>query len=708
MVAARSANSDKFSLMRPTILNPLFADVTVLPGVGPKIAALIGRVAGPRVVDLILTPPANLIDRSARPAVAEAEHGQLATFLVTVDRHDPPPKGRRLPYKVICSDPTGFVTLVFFHARADYLQKALPEGAMRLISGKIEEFNGARQMVHPDYIADPDKPEDLPLHEPVYPLTAGLSAAVMRKAVVNALKRTPDLPEWQDSAWRSARQWSDWKSALADVHAPTAREDLSLTTPARMRLAYDELLANQLALMIIRKTRIKSKGRVINGDGRLRAKANASLPFELTQAQKHVLSEVFDDMKSSERMVRLIQGDVGSGKTIVAFLAMLNAIEIGSQAALMAPTEILARQHMESLSPLAKTAGVKIEILTGRDKGAGRAEKLARLAAGDIDILIGTHAVFQETVSFRDLAFAVIDEQHRFGVHQRILLTQKGPRPDLLVMTATPIPRTLALTAYGDMDVSQITEKPPGRKPVDTRTIPLTRLDDVIDGVKRAAAKGEQAYWVCPLVEESDILDITAAEERFESLKAVLGDRVGLVHGRMSAAQKDAAMERFYEGETSVLIATTVIEVGVNAPNATIMIIEHAERFGLAQLHQLRGRVGRSDKKSSCLLLYKAPLGETATARLKILRNTEDGFLIAEEDLRLRGAGDLLGAAQSGFPQFRLADLASHGELLAAARDDAKLIIERDLELTTDRGKALRVLLYLFNRDDAVKLLSAG
>jgi ATP-dependent DNA helicase RecG len=694
--------------MRPTILNPLFADVTVLPGVGPKIAALIGRVAGPRVVDLILTPPANLIDRSARPAVAEAEHGQLATFLVTVDRHDPPPKGRRLPYKVICSDPTGFVTLVFFHARADYLQKALPEGAMRLISGKIEEFNGARQMVHPDYIADPDKPEDLPLHEPVYPLTAGLSAAVMRKAVVNALKRTPDLPEWQDSAWRSARQWSDWKSALADVHAPTAREDLSLTTPARMRLAYDELLANQLALMIIRKTRIKSKGRVINGDGRLRAKANASLPFELTQAQKHVLSEVFDDMKSSERMVRLIQGDVGSGKTIVAFLAMLNAIEIGSQAAFMAPTEILARQHMESLSPLAKTAGVKIEILTGRDKGAGRAEKLARLAAADIDILIGTHAVFQETVSFRDLAFAVIDEQHRFGVHQRILLTQKGPRPDLLVMTATPIPRTLALTAYGDMDVSQITEKPPGRKPVDTRTIPLTRLDDVIDGVKRAAAKGEQAYWVCPLVEESDILDITAAEERFESLKAVLGDRVGLVHGRMSAAQKDAAMERFYEGETSVLIATTVIEVGVNAPNATIMIIEHAERFGLAQLHQLRGRVGRSDKKSSCLLLYKAPLGETATARLKILRNTEDGFLIAEEDLRLRGAGDLLGAAQSGFPQFRLADLASHGELLAAARDDAKLIIERDLELTTDRGKALRVLLYLFNRDDAVKLLSAG
>lgn len=694
--------------MRPTILNPLFADITALTGVGPKIAALIGRVAGPRIVDLLLTPPINMIDRSARPAIADAIQGQLATFLVTVDRHDPPPKGRRLPYKVVCSDETGFVTLAFFHARADYLEKVLPEGEQRLVSGKIEDFKGGRQIVHPDYIADPEKPDDMPMHEPVYPLTAGLSAAVMRKASRNALKRAPELSEWQDPSWRDARQWRSWLDAINTVHSPTSREDLSLLTPARMRLAYDELLANQLALIMVRNARVKKKGRAIDGDGRLTKKAKAALPFKLTKAQEVALDDVTEDMRLPERMVRLVQGDVGSGKTVVAFLAMLNAIETGAQAALMAPTEILARQHLESLAPLADQIGISLDILTGRDKGAARKEKLARLAAGETDILIGTHAIFQETVTFRDLAFAVIDEQHRFGVHQRILLAHKGPRPDLMVMTATPIPRTLALTAYGDMDVSQITEKPPGRKPVDTRTIPLTRLDDVLDGVRRAAAKGDQVYWVCPLVEESEMLDLTAAEDRFETLKEILGDRVGIVHGRMSGADKDAVMERFYNGDLSVLIATTVIEVGVNAPNATIMIIEHAERFGLAQLHQLRGRVGRSDKKSSCILLYKAPLGETATARLKILRETEDGFVIAEEDLRLRGAGDVLGAAQSGFPQFRLADLTVHGELLAAARDDAKLITQSDPGLQTKRGRALRELLYLFSRDEAVKLLSAG
>ncbi|GJL94406.1 MAG: ATP-dependent DNA helicase RecG [Hyphococcus sp.] len=694
--------------MRPVILSPLFADITALAGIGPKLAALVGRVAGSRIVDILLTPPINLIDRSARPKINEAPFGALATFLVTVDKHDPPPKGRRLPYKVICSDDTGFMTLVFFHARPDYLQKTLPEGEMRLISGKIEEFKGGRQMTHPDYMVDPDKPDEMPLYEPIYPLTAGLTASVMRKAAANTMKRVPDLPEWQEASWLASNKWPDWKTALTALHNPQHETDLALGTPARQRLAYDELLANQLALLMIRKARVKSRGRTIKGDGQLLAKAKAALPFALTGAQKETLREVFEDMRSPDRMVRLVQGDVGSGKTIVAFFAMVAAIETGAQAALMAPTEILARQHMESLADLAAAAGVTMEILTGRDKGRAREEKLARLRDGEIDILIGTHAIFQETIAFKDLALAVIDEQHRFGVHQRVMLTEKGPKPDLLVMTATPIPRTLALTAYGDMEVSQITEKPPGRKPIDTRTIPLNRLEEVIAGVERAVAKGEQVYWVCPLVEVSDVLDLTAAEERFEALKEVFGDKVGLVHGRMSGPEKDAIMDRFYEGALSVLIATTVIEVGVNAPNATIMIIEHAERFGLAQLHQLRGRVGRSDKPSSCLLLYKHPLGETATARLNILRQSEDGFLIAEEDLRLRGAGDLLGAAQSGFPQFRLADIAAHSDLLAAARDDAKMIIEKDPKLTTDRGEALRTLLYLFSRDDAVKLLSAG
>ena len=694
--------------MRPAVLNPLFADITVLPGVGPKMAALIGRAAGPRVVDLVLTAPASLIDRSFQPSVADAPAGRIVTLKVRVDRHTPPAKGGRQPYKIVCSDDTGFVTLVYFRAKSDYLLKTLPEGATRLVSGKVEDYAGARQMPHPDYVADPDKPDSMPLFEAVYPLTAGLSAGVMRKAVLQALMRAPELAEWQEANWLKARQWSGWSEALNALHAPQRQEDLSLQAPARMRLAYDELLANQLALLLIRRARIKSKGRAIVGDGRLLSKSKAALPFALTTAQKDALKEIFADMRSHERMVRLLQGDVGSGKTIVAFFAMLAAIESGAQAALMAPTEILARQHLESLAGLAEATGVRMDILTGRDKGAGRREKLERLERGEIDILLGTHALFQEGVEFKDLALVVIDEQHRFGVRQRIALTQKGPKPDLLVMTATPIPRTLALTAYSDMDHSRIAEKPPGRKPVDTRTVSMSRLDDVIAGVRRAAAKGDQAYWVCPLVEESDVLDLTAAEERFESLKAALGDRVGLIHGRMAAPEKDAVMERFHSGELSVLIATTVIEVGVNAPNATIMIIEHAERFGLAQLHQLRGRVGRGDKKSSCILLYKPPLGETAKARLNVLRDTEDGFVIAEEDLRLRGAGDVLGAAQSGFPRFRLADIAAHGDLLAAAHDDARLIIDKDAELKTPRGAALRTLLYLFSRDDAAKLLSAG
>jgi ATP-dependent DNA helicase RecG len=694
--------------MRPTVLNPLFADITVLAGVGPKIAALIGRAAGPRVVDLILTPPSSLVDRSFQPPLAEAPPGRIVTVKVRIDRHDPPAKKSRQPYKIICSDETGFLTLVYFHAKADYLLKALPEGAVRLVSGKIEDYAGARQMPHPDYVADPDKPGDMPLFEPVYPLTAGLTAAVMRKAVTQAVARAPALAEWQEPNWLKTQKWAAWKDALDALHAPQSQDDLSLKAPARLRLAYDELLANQLALLLIRRARIKSKGRAIIGDGRLLKNAGAALPFALTNAQRGALKEIFADMRSGERMVRLLQGDVGSGKTIVAFFAMLAAIESGAQAALMAPTEILARQHLESLAALASATGVRMEVLTGRDKGAARSEKLERLKRGEIDILLGTHALFQEGVEFNDLALVVIDEQHRFGVRQRIALTQKGPKPDLLVMTATPIPRTLSLTAYGDMDHSRITEKPPGRKPVDTRTVPMSRLDEVIAGVVRAASQGDQAYWVCPLVEESDIIDLTAAEERFESLKSVLGDRVGLVHGRMAGPEKDAVMERFYRGDLSVLIATTVIEVGVNAPNATIMIIEHAERFGLAQLHQLRGRVGRGEKKSSCILLYKPPLGETAKARLKVLRDTEDGFVIAEEDLRLRGAGDVLGAAQSGFPRFRLADVAAHGELLAAAHDDARLIIDKDADLKTPRGEALRTLLYLFSRDDAVKLLSAG
>ncbi|MEL7488125.1 MAG: ATP-dependent DNA helicase RecG, partial [Pseudomonadota bacterium] len=597
--------------MRPAVLNPLFAPTRTLKGVGPKLAALMEKAAGPLVVDLALTPPHSVIDRSARPKVSEAALGELATFEVTVDRHEPPPVKAR-PYRVLVSDDTGFMTLVFFRANADWLEKALPEGETRLVSGRLEDYNGARQMTHPDYIADPEKPEDMPLIEPVYPLTAGLTANVMRKAAANAVAAAPELAEWQDAAWLEKRGWDDWRSALLSMHAPSSSSELSALAPARQRLAYDELLSNQLALSLIRRARQKSGGRAVAGDGSLRQRALAALPFSLTGGQQDALDAIYADMAAPERMVRLVQGDVGSGKTIVAFLAMLNAVEAGHQAAIMAPTEILARQHMESLGPLADAADISMHLLTGRDKGKERAAKLTGLVEGYIDILVGTHAIFQETVAFNDLALVVVDEQHRFGVHQRMALADKGPRPDMLVMTATPIPRTLALTAYGDMDASAIKEKPPGRKPVSTKTIPVERLDEIVAAVARAAEKGEQIYWVCPLVEESEHFPVTAAQDRYAHLRETFGDRVGLVHGRMSGAEKDAVMTAFHEGALSVLIATTVIEVGVNAPNATVMVIEHAERFGLAQLHQLRGRVGRGDKDATCLLLYKGPLGETA------------------------------------------------------------------------------------------------
>ena len=694
--------------MRPDSLNPLFRDVTTLNGVGPKIAALIGKVAGPRLVDLLFTAPINVIDRSARPKIEEAAFGALATLTVRVDKHEPPPKGRRLPYKILCSDETGFITLVFFHARGDYLSKTLPEGEERLISGKVEEFNGARQMTHPDYVVKPEDSEALPLFEPVYPLTAGLNAAPMRKAVHASVEQAPVLPEWLDDAYLTARQWSDWQSSLKALHTPDSKNALGLLSQARQRLAYDELLASQLALGLVRQHQTTSTGRALIADGDRLKKAMQALPYTLTGDQRDTLKQIHTDMTHKDRMVRLVQGDVGSGKTIVAFLAMVHAVDAGVQAALMAPTEILARQHIDSLADLAAQTGIRMALLTGRVKGAKRQLLLDALKAGEIDILVGTHAVFQSDVEFADLGLAIIDEQHRFGVHQRISLSNKGYRPDLLVMTATPIPRTLALTLYGDMEISQIREKPPGRKPIETRAAPLNRLEEISKGLARVIARGDQAYWICPLVEESEVLDLANAEARFEALNTLFPGKVGLVHGRMNGDEKDEIMKRFYDGALSILVATTVIEVGVNAPNATAMIIEHAERFGLAQLHQLRGRVGRGEKPSSCVLLYKAPLGETATARLNVLRQSEDGFVIAEEDLRLRGAGDMLGAAQSGFPVYRLADLSVHAELLAAARDDAKLIIARDPDLASDRGKALRVLLYLFQRDEAISLLQAG
>jgi ATP-dependent DNA helicase RecG len=697
--------------MRPEILFTLFAPLTKLPGVGPRLAPLIERlVGGPHVVDLLWHLPVQIIDRSHTPKIAEAQEGMVATLVVQVDAHlPPPPRSPRLPYKVRCRDATGFMHLVFFHAKGDWVARALPVGAVRAVSGRIERFRDEIQMTHPDYIVGPDELASLATVEPVYGLTAGVTPKVLGKAMKAALGMVPALDEWIDPALLAREKWQSWSASIRAVHTPENEADLSPLTVVRRRLAYDELLSNQLALAVVRAHQRRQRGRTLRGDGSLRKKVVDALPFALTGAQRMALAEIEADMGSDRRMIRLLQGDVGSGKTVVALLAMLNAVETGAQAALMAPTEILARQHYATIEPLAAAARVPVALLTGRDKGKPRQRILEGLASGSIPIVVGTHALFQDDVAFRDLALAVIDEQHRFGVHQRLGLASKGDAIDMLVMTATPIPRTLLLCSYGDMDVSRLTEKPPGRLPVDTRVVPLSRTEEVLEGVARQIRAGAKVFWVCPMVEESEAIDLAAATERHVELSARFGaERVVLVHGKMKPMEKDRAMERFAEGDASVLVATTVIEVGVNVPAATVMVIEHAERFGLAQLHQLRGRIGRGDKPSTCVLLYGTPLSETAKARLSILRETEDGFRIAEEDLRLRGAGEVLGTRQSGLPEFRLADLAVHADLMEIARDDARLALERDPNLSTPRGRALVTLLYLFERDAAVRLLQAG
>jgi ATP-dependent DNA helicase RecG len=697
--------------MRPSLLDPLFGSLTSLPGIGPKLAKLFERLLdreAPRLIDLLFHLPSGTIDRRARPKLRDVLPETIVTVTVTVDKHRAPPPNRpRAPYQIYASDETGDITLTYFNARKDFLEKLLPVGERRIISGTAAFYDGMLQMVHPDRVVSEADASKLPLIEPVYPLTEGLSLNVVRRAAEAALSRMPALPEWQDAAWLKQRDWTDFGVALSALHHPNDPLAVTPVTPAWSRLAYDELLAGQLALALVRANQKRLAGRPSSGDGMIAKKIVAALPYSLTPSQARAVEEINADLGKPERVLRLLQGDVGSGKTVVALLAVATVIEAGRQAALMAPTEILARQHHKTIAPLAEAAGLRVAILTGRERGKERAGILARLEAGELDLLVGTHALFQDEVAFRDLALAIVDEQHRFGVYQRLALARKGEAVDVLVLTATPIPRTLVLTYFGDMDVSQLREKPAGRQPIDTRAVPLGRINDIVSAVGRALDRGERVYWVCPLVAESEVSDLAAAERRFAELRQHF-DGVDLVHGKLKGADKDAAMARFAAGETRLLVATTVIEVGVDVPEATVMVIEHAERFGLAQIHQLRGRVGRGRARSTCLLLYRAPLGETAKARIEILRETEDGFRIAEEDLRLRGEGDVLGTRQSGMPGFRVARIEVHGPLLEPARKDAQLILSRDPALTSPRGQALRHLLYLFERDEAIRLLRAG
>jgi ATP-dependent DNA helicase RecG len=694
-------------MSRPAVLFPLFADLVTLAGVGPKTAKAMAGLGVERPKDLLFLLPHGGVDRRRLDSVRDATLPATVTVEVTVGAHHPP-TGRGRSYRVSVRDAAQDFQIVFFHARGDYLKSLLPMGQRRIISGRAEMFDGVVQLVHPDHVLPPEEANDLPRFEPVYPLTAGLGQKQVAKAVAAALDRLPDLPEWIDLPLRQREGWPDWADALRKAHHPDGAADLAPTAPARQRLAYDEMFAHQLTLALARLRVRRGKGRSSRGTGALQRKVLKSLPYEPTTAQVRASAEIAADMASDQRMNRLLQGDVGAGKTLVAFLALLVAVEAGGQGVMMAPTEILARQHLEGLQPLAYAAGVRLELLTGRDKGADRAGKLRALAAGEIGILVGTHAVFQKDVVFHDLRLAVVDEQHRFGVAQRMELAGKGIAADVLVMTATPIPRSLALASYGDMDVSVLDEKPAGRKPVKTALVTTQRMDEVVAHLRAAIAEGRQAYWVCPLVEDSEVVDYASAEARFQHLRAALGDCVGLVHGQMQPADKDAAMARFVAGETAVLVATTVIEVGVNVPNASIMVIERAEIFGLAQLHQLRGRVGRGTAQSTCLLMYQAPLSEGGRRRLSILRDTEDGFRIAEEDLAIRGAGDLIGTAQSGLPRFRIADLERQAALMAVAQSDARRLLADDPGLETDRGRAARNLLWLLDQDRAIRLISVG
>jgi len=691
--------------MRPEILFPLFAPIATLKGVGPRVAPLLERVAGPLVRDVLWLQPHSIVRRT--PALlSDAVDGQVMTFDVTIQDYQRP-RTQAQPWRVQAADATGLIMLVFFGRFGDQLQQRHPVGARRMVSGKVEDTKFGRQMVHPDYMVAPEKAADIPEIEAVYPATEGLPARRVRGFAHEALERAPDLPEWQDPAWLARERFPSWREALTRLHNPASDADLSPLAVHRRRLAYDELLAHQLA-MAQRKAARRREAAAKIAAGELAGRIRGDLPFSFTGAQERALADIRADLAAGERMSRLIQGDVGSGKTVVAMCAMADVAEADGQSALMAPTEILARQHYETISGPLADHGIGVVLLTGRDKGAARAEKLRALASGAAKVAVGTHALFQDEVAFHGLQLVVVDEQHRFGVAERQRLQAKGQAVHLIAMSATPIPRTLELTMYGDLDVSRIDEKPPGRTPVATRAVPMGRLDEIVGRLKDAVAGGAQAFWICPLVSESEVSDLAAAEMRAIALRKVIGSGVGLVHGKLSGTEKDAVMADFADGKLPVLVATTVVEVGVNVPNATIMVIEQAERFGLAQLHQLRGRVGRGRRESACVLLYDPPLSETAEQRLDILRRTDDGFVIAEKDLELRGGGDALGLRQSGLPDYVFADAFAHRDLIAVAGDDARLMVGRDPELTSARGQALRVLQELFDWKAGLALRDAG
>ncbi len=701
--------------LRPALLYPWFASLSSLRGIGAatlkSLQALLlrgGDMHAPVVTrDLLFHLPTGTIDRSRLTSVANVQKGSYASLQLQIDEHIAPPRiKRRLPYKIIAHDATGTVVITYFHVKGDYLARQLPVGATRIVCGVVDWYDGLPTIAHPDLVALPEKANEVLALSPLYPLTQGISQRLLAKASATLVRSLKDLPEWLDGALLAEQKWPSFVGALRALHTPVDAADVVENSAVRARLAYDELLANQLALALSRQHEKRQATPALRWDEQLDVTWMSLLPFELTPGQQQVLSEIASDLASGQRMLRLLQGDVGSGKTILAFAAMAQLAAQGFQAVLMAPTDVLARQHVHTLQPLAEALRIPLALLSGKMKAAERASVLQGLASGALPLVIGTHAVFQDQVVFKRLGLLVIDEQHRFGVSERLRLSAKADAPHVLQMTATPIPRSLTMTLYGDMDVSVLTERPPGRQPIDTRAVPFSRIQEVIEGVGRVIHTGEKLYWVCPLIEDSDASDLAAAQERFKQLHAIFPGKVGLVHGRMKLAEREKVMHAFAFGDLQLLVATTVIEVGVNVPQATVMVIEHAERFGLAQLHQLRGRVGRSEKASRCILLYHH-LSGIAKERIAMLRQTNDGFAIAEKDLQLRGEGDVLGTRQTGLPDFKLANMSHHIPLIRIAHNDARLVLYQDPDLLSPRGRALRLLLALFEYDEAVAKLKA-
>ena len=685
--------------MRPKILYKLFSNIISLKGIGPKNAKVIERLCGKYVIDLLFHKPSTYIDRRNSPKIIDLEEGKIATIIVTIDSHSPS-FNKRMPYRINCTDNTGSVSIVYFNLRGPYLKKIFPVGRQKVISGKFEKFNDNFQITHPQHVVDIDNLDNVKKIECIYPLTSGLTSKTIQKSINSALINLDPLPEWIPDDKIRTNNWPNWNEAIKKIHNPINTSD-SVNSLFLERLVFDELLAQQLTIRLIKNKISHTQGIALERNNKFINQLEKKLDFSLTNDQLKTIDEISSDQSKPSKMLRLLQGDVGSGKTIVALFAMMQCLENEKRSILMAPTEILAEQHFNTIANIINSMNLTCSLITSSTKENHNF---------NADILIGTHALFQEKVSFDNIGLVVIDEQHKFGVHQRILLNEKaGNDCDILLMTATPIPRTLELAAYGDTDISKIMEKPKNRKEINTKSINITKVEDLKKSLNKIIDKGEKIYWVCPLVDESEKLQLQSVNERLKDLRNYYNDySVEIVHGQMQQEDKNSVMQKFKSGKVNILVATSVIEVGIDDPDATVIIIENAERFGLSQLHQLRGRVGRGAKTSTCILLFNGPLTENAKRRIKIMKETNDGFKIAEEDLDIRGAGEILGSKQSGVPNFKLSNLDKHKHLLEEARETAIKTIKDDPQLKSSLGKAQRVLLHLFRNDVAIDYLKTG